>query len=249
MTESQSTYSGRKIRIEGQKEELKTVSSASEVKPKKGLMTFGEASAKGLLKTGMAVVFKNCVYGPIKLEQEMTGKEQQVKCELSKGIVVKRKDEQLAIFAVLRLISDNGIILKGRYGRANGLETVKYLANSVSEKIKNSKTSLLPIEQFVDFCKDNYLVVNYFNDIVGYQRVVFTMDGKLLVKANGHSLGIDRIYIDPGDEEHTIQNIGIIIEGKDFECLLEKSKAITINHLHTFKESPYEMHVKIRGVT
>lgn len=249
MAESQSTYSGRKIRIEGQ-DELETVSSKSNVKPEPGVMTFGEANAKGLLKTGMAVIFKDCVYGPIELEQEMTGKEQQVQCELIKGIVVKRNDEQLAIFTVLRLTSKDGLILKGRYGRANGLETVKNLAKSVEKKIKNCNSSLLSTKEFVDFCQDNPFVVNYFREAVfRLWNAVFTNKRGLLENIHADALQNSGIRINPGYEEHQIHNIGIIIEGRDLECMLKKSKAITINHLHTFQESPHEMHVEIRGIT
>ena len=249
MTENQSTYSGRKIRIEGQ-DELETVSSKSNVKPEPGSMAFGEAATKGLLKTGMAVVFKDCVYGPIKLEHEMTGKEQQVLCELTKGIVVKRTDEQLAIFTVLRLVSDDGLILKGRYGRANGLDVVKHLAKSVEKKIKNCNSSLLSTNEFVDFCQDNPFVVNYFREAVfRLWNAVFTDKYGLLENVHADALSNSGIKIFPGDVEHQIHNIGIILEGRDFACKIRKSKAITINRLHTFQESPHEMHVQIRGIT
>ena len=249
MAENQSTYSGRKIRIEGQ-DELETVSSKSNVKPEPGSMTFGEASAKGLLKTGMAVVFKDCVYGPIKLEHEMTGKEQQVQCELTKGIVVKRNDERLAIFAVLRLTSESGLILKGRYGRANGLDVVKYLAKSVEKKIKNCNSSLLSTSEFVDFCQDNPFVVNYFREAVfRLWNAVFTNKHGLLENIHADALSNSSIRIFPGDVEHKIHNIGIIIEGRDLACEIKKSKAITINRLPTFQESLHETHVEIRGIT
>lgn len=249
MTENQSTYSGRKIRIEGQ-DELETVSSKSNVMPEPGIMTFGEASAKGLLKTGMTVVFKDCVYGPIKLEHEMTGKEQQVQCELIKGIVVKRNDEQLAIFAVLRLVSDDGLILKGRYGRANGLDVVKHLAKSVEKKIKNCNSSLLSTNEFVDFCQDNPFVVNYFREaVLRIWNAVFTNKRGLLENVHADALCNSSIRVNPGDVEHQIYNIGIIIEGRDLACKIKKSKVITINRLHTFQESSHEMYVEIRGIT
>lgn len=249
MAGGQSTYSGRKIRIESQ-DEVKKVSSASNVKPKSGIMTFGEASDHGLLKTGMTVIFNDCVYGPIELEQEMTGKEQKVQYELRKGVVVKKQDEQFAIFAVLRLVSDDGLILKGRYGRANGLETVKNLAKSISTKIKNCNSCLLSTNEFVDFCQDNYFVCNYFSEeSVRLWEVVFSSGRGLLMGVYSNTLELENIRIYPGDGEFSICNIGIIIEGRDLECMFKKSKAITINHLHTFQESSHEMHLEIRGGT
>ena len=225
-------------------------SSKSNVKPELDVMTFGEAATKGLLKTGMTVVFKDCVYGPIELEQEMTGKQQQVQCELIKGIVVKRNDEQFAIFAVLRLTSENGLILKGRYGRANGLDVVKHLAKSVEKKIKNCNSSILSTNEFVDFCQENPFVVNYFREAVfRLWNAVFTDKYGLLENVHADALCNSGIKIFPGDVEHQIHNIGIIIEGRDFACKIKKSKAITINRLHTFQESPHEMHIEIRGIT
>ena len=40
-------------------------------------ITLGNAISKKLIKPGMAVVFKDCVFEPIQLSEEMTGKEQQ----------------------------------------------------------------------------------------------------------------------------------------------------------------------------
>jgi len=203
----------------------------------------------------MPVLFKDCSYGPIELGEEMTGKEQQVLCELTKGILVKIEDEELGIFTVLRLTSDNGLILKGRYGRANAVETVEYIAKGVSKKIRNCNPTLLSTGEFLLFCQDNNLVADYFLEAPrnAIEYVVSTdKDGaleKLSTVLSLHDKKVNRrIKIDPGGKEYSIHNIGIVIVGRDLECFLKESKEKTINHLCTFEENPHKMHVEIRGI-
>ena len=165
---------------------------------------------------------------------------------LDKGIVVKREEDQLAMFAVLRLTL--GLILQGRYGRANCLEIVNCLSKRAERMIKNCNSSILSINEFVDFGQENPLVVDYLRETAfKVWEVVFANMKGDLESVRADTLQKKDINISPGRSEYKIYNIGIIIEGRDLDCMLKKSEAIAINHLHNFNESSHDMHVEIRG--
>lgn len=219
------------------------------------MITFGEANSKKWLDVGIPVIFKNSIVGTIELEQEMTGKKQKVKLDLSNGITVRsKKENEFAIFAVLRIISKEGLIFKGRYGRANCIETINYLIKVVQKKNEKSNCYFLTIDDFYDFCLNDCMVLQcmqnaLFRDEKGefgtFEPVIFKDDTKLLeLYTKGGSLS-NEFEIFPGSEEKIIYNIGIAIEGKEIVVDLKKSIKKLIDYRYSFYETPYSYYIEV----
>lgn len=239
-----STYGGRKIRIEGQTEGRQLLDSIMEDVSDKTGLTFGRACSNGLIKPGMIVVFKDCNFGPIDLDEEMTGLNQQVAGMLSKGVVVKEKDGKFAVFALLKLTSF--LSLKGRYGRANESQTINNVISTISTKIKRCTLRLLTTTEFVDLCNDNDLVLSYFRNENLHVRSLFdSAKGRCYLEKR--SLNCEYLVIVPGRKIHDISEMAVIIEGDTMECCLKQNSVTTITELHSFRNNPYNMHVEIRG--
>ncbi len=204
--------------------------------------TWSIASSKGILKPGMVVCFEGGVFQSI-LDNEMTGKKQKVEYELSKGVVLKNGNEKFSIFAVIRITS--GLVLRGRYGRAEGYQTVNYLAKGISENIKKCNSHLLTVQEFLQLClwEENYLIFDYLrkSSIIS-QDVVFSINGKLAC-VNLEEFRYTTIEIEPGNKEYQIYNIGI--ELKVNECALKKGNPKTINCMNSFFDNPNEWGIEV----
>lgn len=238
MAETKSEYTGRKIRNGSN---VATMESKST--PKEGVITFNEAINKNLLKPGMAVIFKECNYGPLNLQHEDVGKEQQITYGLKRGIVVKDDSGKLSILALLQITSEEGLCIKGRYGRANGWETIKNIVNSVTKKIPNADVSFLTLREIGIFFKNDYLVQTYLSKSIFKYWTIVLLDGK---KLYANDMNYEYPKLGPKCE-CIVYNIAISIEGDNLECSILANTSIKTLKEHTYLENPYSYRIEIRG--
>ncbi len=219
--ENASTYNGRMIRIEGKDEETKNLQQT--VILEKDQITFGEAVKAGLIKEGMFVVFgeHGKQSSDIALTVEMTGEEQEIDFSLSMGIVMKKANDDYAIFAILN--SYKNLKFQGRFARANAFSTVKYILNTIS----NMKISLVDIEDLIASC-DNYMLCSH---IKTYRRFICLRKGELVEFEPDY--GTSKVSYDPGGPTHNIRSLAVNIGDNNMVCTIKDNSIITTQYLPT----------------
>ncbi len=250
--EVHSNYAGRKIRIEGRNHEENVCEQVTYEKPKQDCIRFGELASKGVLKPGMTVVFNTVCSDSINLSQEMTGKQQTISCCLDRGVVVQGENGKFAILAVLKVTSPDGLVLKGRYGRANGVKAIDNVLESVYRKIKkfNEFTiEILTIKGLYSSCEDNSLAIDYFQAI---NTIVSATNHVLIINSSNNPIIMTpttfeakHLGIEPGSKEYHLYNIGINMHGDNIECYVKKAKKKTTTQLYSYRESPYNSYLEI----
>ena len=243
MSGGKSTYTGRIIRGKSKVIEQDTHTEPT-VKPTNTLTTWRIAESNGILKSGMVVIFNNCTFPQIKFDIEMTGINQQVASKLTKGIAVSKGNGKFAIFAILKIIPEDGLILKGRYGRANSLLVINYIVENIS---KNLKIDAYPLtfDDFLNYCSENCLVYSYLTSM-GEHFVVSFENGIKEVYAS-HFNGIDshNIEILPGEDIFKIFGIAICIDDRKLQIHLKEGKEVTTQYPYSFTINPHKFCIEI----